>query len=183
MSMSSLGSDCGVSHNTVKEWLSVLESSYLVYKLPPHFENFSKRLVKSPKYYFYDTGLLCWLLGIRQAGHISTHPLKGSIFENFVVSELCKSQIAQGREANLYFWRDRTGLEIDLIVEAGLSLTPIEIKAGRTITHDYFKNLRRWMALAGDRGRDPMVIYAGDENQARSPAAVFSWKSVSEIIA
>jgi len=138
---SSLAADCGVSHNTIRAWISVLESSYIVHTIPPYHESFTKRLIKAPKLYFYDTGLLCWLLGIHSIQHLEVHPLWGHIFETFVVSEIRKLLLQHGSPASMYFWRDSGGLEIDLVVEESGSLLPIEIKAGETLTPDFFTGL------------------------------------------
>jgi len=138
LNCSSLAADCGVTHNTAKAWISVLEASYLLFQLRPHHNNFNKRLVKSPKLYFYDVGLLCWLLGIREAGQLSTHPLRGHIFETMIVSEWMKKYFNRGEKPPLYFWRDSNGNEVDLIVDTGAGLMPIEIKSGQTVNRDFF---------------------------------------------
>ena len=182
MNLSSIGNDCGISHNTVKEWLSVLEASYLVFKLTPHFENFSKRLLKSPKYYFHDTGLLCWLLGINSPEQLVSHPLKGAIFENLVVAEVLKNTTEKGEQPRLYYWRDSRGLEVDLIIDKGhQQLMPVEIKAGQTINKSFFRNLETWQKLAGEKAIDPTVIYAGESSQKRSNMNILSWKNLNEL--
>ncbi len=182
VNLSSIGNDCGISYNTVKEWLSVLEASYIVFQVPPHFNNFSKRLIKSPKLYFYDTGLLIWLLGIKQADQLSIHAMRGAIFENFVAGELLKHQFAQGEPSNLYSWRDNNGLEIDLIIDHGNTLIPVEIKAGQTINKDFFKNLKKWRALAGDKAQKSYLVYGGNEDQDRSDISVLSWRSLARLM-
>ncbi len=181
LNLSGLGNDAGVSHNTVREWISVLEASYILFRLPPHHRNFSRRLLKSPKIYFYDTGLLCWLLGIRAADQLATHPLRGAIFENFVISELVKHEYARGDLPPFYYWRDRSGLEIDLLVERGGRLVPIEIKSGRTITPDFFRGLKRWRALAGEVAGEGMLIYGGDTGQLRDGVHVCGWREIAGI--
>ncbi|MDX8409331.1 MAG: DUF4143 domain-containing protein, partial [Mariprofundales bacterium] len=148
LNCSSIGNDAGLSHNTVKEWLSVLEASYITFRLPPHYRNFSKRLIKSPKIYFWDTGLLCWLLGIRSPQQLATHALRGAIFENYAIAELSKCDYANGEVPPFYYWRDQSGLEVDLIIERGDRLMPVEIKSGQTMTPDFFKGLMRWQTLA-----------------------------------
>lgn len=181
VNLSNIGNDCGISHNTVKEWLSVLEASYIIFQLQPHFNNFSKRLIKSPKLYFHDTGLLAWLLGIKQAEQISMHSMRGPIFENFIISEFLKHQYSKGEPSNLYMWRDNSGLEIDLIIDQGDTLIPIEIKSGQTISKDFFKNLIKWRELAGDKSQEAYLIYGGDEGQSRSHAEVLSWRQLSKV--
>lgn len=123
LNLASLATDCGITHNTAKAWISVLEASYVLFLLRPHHENFSKRLIKSPKLYFYDTGLLCWLLGIQNAGQLASHPLRGSIFETFVVSELVKSRLNRGERAAFSFWRDSNGNEIDVVADVGTGIS------------------------------------------------------------
>jgi len=178
---SSIGNGCGVSYNTVKEWLSVLDASYITFQLPPHFRNFSKRLIKSSKLYFHDTGLLCWLLGIRDADQLRVNPLRGAMFENFVISEVMKTRLARGEPPDLYFWRDHVGLEVDLVMDKGQSLWPVEIKAGQTITADFFKNLDKWASLAGATAGPVRLVYGGMENQTRSRCQVLSWRNVDEL--
>ena len=139
----SLANDCGVSYNTVKAWISVLEASYILFLLQPHYRNFSKRLVKRPKLYFYDTGLCCSLLRIEKVSQLNNHYLKGSLFENLILSEFLKRRYNQGKASNLYFWRDHRGMEIDLIIEHANGLTPVEIKSSRTWNRDFFTESRK----------------------------------------
>lgn len=176
LNLSSIGNDAGVSHNTIKEWLSVLEASYIIYRLSPHHKNFSKRLIRSPKLYFFDTGLLCWLLGIRSSEQLATHALRGVIFKNYVIAELSKQYYSNGEVPPFYFWRDQSGLEIDLIVERAGKLQPVEIKSGQTLTEDYFNDLNRWMILAGKEGCDPTLVFGGQEQLKRSGVHVLGWK-------
>jgi predicted AAA+ superfamily ATPase len=181
LNLSSLATDCGITHNTAKAWISVLEASYLLFQLRPHHANFSKRLVKSPKLYFYDTGLLCWLLGLQSVEQLATHPLRGSIFETFVVSELVKRRLNHGERASLYFWRDSNGIEVDVIAEVGSKLMPIEIKSGQTVNRDFFAGLQRWQALAGERAIAPTLIYGGRENYLHQGVNVFGWDTVGKV--
>jgi len=182
LNLSSIGNDAGVSHNSIKEWLSVLEASYITFRLPPHHQNFSKRLIKSPKLYFYDTGLLCWLLGIRSVEQLATHAMRGAIFENYVIAELAKHYYSSGELPPFYFWRDQSGLEIDLIIERAGSLQAVEIKSGQTLTGDFFKGLNRWMALAGKEGCAPSLAYGGHEIQQRGDVRVYGWKHLNEFL-
>lgn len=161
MDFTSLAGDVGISANTVKHWLSILEASFIVYKLPPYFENFGKRVIKSPKYYFTDTGLLCFLLGIENPQQVARDPLIGQLFENLVVMDFVKNLYNRGKLANLYFYRDSNGLEVDLLFQRGRSLVPIEIKSSATYKPELLKGLKRIMELSPLMG-DGYLIYAGD---------------------
>ena len=183
VNLSSLANDCGITHNTAKSWISVLEASYILFQLRPHYANFNKRLIKSPKIYFYDTGLLCWLIGIQESNQLTTHPLRGSIFETFVISELVKSKLNRGETPAFHFWRDSNGNEIDVIADIGTKLMPIEVKSGQTINRDFFTGLERWMALAGDHTTSPTLVYGGTEKHIRKGIRVFGWNSVTQVLA
>lgn len=178
LNLSGLANDCGITHNTAKAWLSVMEASYIIFLLPPHHRNFNKRLVKTPKLYFYDTGLAAWLLGIREPGQLAIHAMRGALFESWVIGELLKSRFNRALDANLYFWRDRTGNEVDILVEQGETLLPIEVKSGRTVTRDAVTGLRKWLALAGSAAMKPMLIYAGEASHTRSGIEIRSWRDV-----
>jgi len=182
LNLRSLGSDCGITHNTAKAWISVLEASYILFQLAPHHANFRKRLVKSTKIYFYDTGLLCWLLGIQEPNQLTTHPLRGNIFETFVVSELMKTRFNRMENVGFYFWRDSNGNEIDVIAEYGNKLMPIEIKSGQTLNRDFFTGLEQWMALAGDQVISPTLVYGGTETTHRKSIRILNWRSVGQIL-
>ena len=176
--LSALADDCGVSHNTAKAWLSVLEASYIVHLLQPHHRNFDKRLVKTPKLYFCDTGLACWLLGIRAPAELDSHAQRGALFETWVVGELLKARYNRGLESNLYFWRDRSGNEVDVLIEEGDKLAPVEIKAGQTVSSDYFRGLERWQALAKKVSGKATLIYGGDKGQTRFGNEVVPWTEI-----
>ena len=178
LNLSSLASDCGVSHNTVRAWISVLEASYVVFLLQPHYQNFGKRLVKTPKLYFVDTGLAAFLLGIRDPQHLSIHSARGALFENFVIGELLKRRYNQGLPSNLFFWRNNAGDEVDLVIEQGEQLIPVEIKSGQTFSSDFLAGLHKWMRLAGETCLAPRLVYGGDENMTRSDVLVQSWKTI-----
>lgn len=178
LNMSSLAIDCGVSHNTIRSWLSVLEAGYVVFLLQPHHHNFGKRLVKSPKLYFHDTGLAAFLLGIRDAEHLSIHSSRGALFENLVVSELLKQRYNQGLASNLYFWRNNTGDEVDVVIEQGEKLMPIEIKSGQTFNTDFLAGINKWIKIAGDTALTPQLIYGGSENMTRNGVEVRSWQKI-----
>lgn len=176
LNVSSLANDCGISSLTAKSWISLLEASYILYLLRPHHINYNKRLVKSPKLYFYDTGVLCSLLDITEASQLEYHYAKGSIFENFILTESLKFFYNQGQRPNSYFWRDKLGHEIDLLLEKGNNLTAIEIKSGQTISNHFFENIRYWKNLSEQE--KAFVIYAGEDQQARSLASVLNWREM-----
>ena len=176
LNMSSLANDCGVSHKTIGAWLSVLEAGYIVFLLRPHHQNFGKRLVKTPKLYFHDTGLAAHLMGIRDSAHLSIHSARGALFENFVISELQKRRYNQGLASNLYFWRNNTGEEVDVLIEHGDKLMPVEIKSGQTFTSDFLAGLNKWARYAGEKALPAHLVYGGDENMTRSGVSVHSWQ-------
>jgi uncharacterized protein len=182
LNYSSLGNDLGISHNTVKSWITVLETSNILYRLRPYYRNFKKQVLKSSKIYFSDTGLLCYLLGIEKPESIRRHFLKGGIFENFVISEFLKKRYNQGQEGNLYFWRDKLGREVDLLYEENGLRNIIEIKAGGTISGDYFDSLDYYGGLdSGCPRENRYVIYGGDTIQSRSRGKVRGWKTLAAI--
>jgi len=178
LSYSGLASDCGISVDTARRWISVLKTSFIVFLLPPHHRNFNKRVVKSPKLYFYDTGLLCQLLGIRETDQIVSHPLRGAIFENYVVAEVAKAYLHHRRTPPLFFWRDRTGHEVDLLIEKATLLYPVEIKSGNTMSPDMLDGLLWWAKLAGLPPDAATLIYGGDDAFTRNKVAVRPWFSV-----
>jgi predicted AAA+ superfamily ATPase len=166
LNLSSLAVETGVDTKTIQSWIGVLESSFIIFLLKPHYRNFNKTITKRPKLYFYDTGLVCSLLGINKEEQLATHPLRGSLFECLVITELVKQRTNAGVPVNLYYWRDKTGHEIDVIIDNTESLVPIEIKAGKTINSEFFKNLLYWNNLSGME--QAYVIYTGNERQKRS---------------
>lgn len=184
LNLSHLGNDAGVTHNTARSWISVLEAGYIGFRLPPFHANIKKRLVKSPKFYFYDTGLACFFLGIAHPDQLITHPLRGQLFENWVVAEVLKSELNQLRRPRLSFLRDHQGHEVDLIIDRGDTAVAVEIKSGATVVNDYFKNLR-WLQKYGlgsvVRKIDSFVVYGGEDSQNRTSTRVESWNRLSEI--
>ena len=176
LNITALAGEAGITAHTAKSWLAVLESSDLIHLLPPYFRNFGKRLVKMPKLYFLDSGLACWLLGIRDEGVLALHPLRGALFENWVVSEFIKARYNQGQPADLYFWRDNNGLEADLIFEQDNCLQMVEIKSGQTITSDTIRAGQRAIRMAEDEALPPWLIYGGDESYERSGVKIFGWR-------
>lgn len=179
LNLSALGADAGVSSVTAREWIGVLEASYLVMRLPPYFENFGKRLVKTPKLYFLDTGLMCWLLGIHSAAVLSTHPLRGQVFETMMVVEAYKAALNKGQQAELYFWRDSAGQEVDLLAQRDGVFEGYEIKSGATFSPDWFKQLTRFKKLNPQAVRST-VIYGGEESSTRSQGEVLAWAHALE---
>ncbi len=182
LNVSALASEAGITANTAKSWLAVLESSDLIHRLPPYFRNFGKRLVKMPKLYFLDTGLACWLLGIRSEDVLALHPLRGALFENWVVGEFIKARCNRGQPADLYFWRDNNGLEADLMFEQDNRLQMVEIKSGQTITSDTVRAGQRATRMAEDEALVPWLIYGGDETYERSGVKMFGWREVHAAI-
>jgi predicted AAA+ superfamily ATPase len=187
INLSALGNDAGVSHNTVRAWLSVLETSYIIHRLQAWHTNIRKQVVKAPKLHFFDSGLACYLLGIREPGQLRLHPLRGAIFESWVVSEIYKACVHSGVLPSLFHYREARGLEIDLVIEQGEELAVVEIKSGATMTVDFFKNLKQFadrMKGAGKTRRiRSHVVYGGEDSQQRSHAKVLSWRHVQRVIA
>ena len=175
LSLSNLAADTGVSHTTIRSWLSILEASYLIYFLPPHYRNFGKRLVKTPKIYFYDSGLLCWLLSIASIQQLNIHPLRGAIFESFVISELKKYRYNRGESADFYFWRDKRGLEIDIVAEHGSKLLGAEVKSASTFNPCFIDGIRKWRNLSGEKAGDSFLVYGGNENFEFQNVQVLGW--------
>jgi predicted AAA+ superfamily ATPase len=181
LNISNLAIETGIDNKTIASWIGILESSFILFRLYPHSRNFNKRVVKMPKIYFYDTGLACALLGIRDVNTFSLHPYAGCIFENFVVSELIKFRFNKALPSNLYFWRDNVGHEIDILVENGDRLFPVEIKSGKTITPEYFKNLLFWQSISGQN--HGAVVYAGEMKQERSNGiSVLPWRKMIDLV-
>ena len=178
LNLSSLANDCGITHNTAKSWISILESSFVVFLLRPHYKNFNKRLVKMPKLYFYDTGLACSLLGIENRKQVSNHRLKGGLFESFILSELIKARYNKGFEPNYYFWRNKLGREIDCIVEKANKLIPVEIKAGKTASAEYFRDIAYWNTLSKNKSSNSYVIFGGNNAQKRSQGNLIPWNQL-----
>lgn len=175
LNLSSLASDCGISHTTARHWVSILQAGFIIQLLPPHHENFSKRIIKSPKIYFLDTGLLCYLLRIREPEDIPVHPMKGAIFENFVFSEIYKAFAHRGELPPLYFWRDRTGHEVDIVIDTGKRLVPVEIKSAETIDSSFFDGLRYYISLGVPISKTGVLVHGGDALYQRENFTVRPW--------
>jgi len=168
VNLSEIGNEIGISHSTVRDWLTILQASYIIFLLEPFSVNISKRLIKTPKLYFYDVGLAAYLLGIEQVAHVDSHPLKGALFENMIISEKLKNRFNIGKNQNMYFYRDSSGLEIDLIYPDGSKWCVIEIKSSQTINSHFFKNILNFEKLFPEFISEKYLIYAGDQNQKRS---------------
>ncbi|MEY4540993.1 MAG: hypothetical protein RLZZ306_2750 [Bacteroidota bacterium] len=180
LTLSSLANDCGISSPTAKAWLSILESSFVVFTLSPYYKNFSKRLIKSPKLYFYDTGLACHLLNMTEAQQVETYYQRGSLFENAIISELLKNRLNQAKNQTLYFWQDSNKNEIDLLEEVSDKINLFEMKYTMTITKEHLKNLQLFRNISEIEGEN-YLIYAGDTSQIRSEGKVESWKKITEL--
>lgn len=178
LNLSSLGTELGVDHKTVQSWIAALEASYVIFLLRPYHKNFSKRIIKSPKIYFWDTGLACNLLGIQNEKQVDTHWAKGSLFENLVIGEKAKSYLNQGKEPPLYFWRDSNGVEVDLIVESVEGLEVIEIKSGQTFHRSFLKNIELFGKNASAIQVNAQVIYSGNESWESGGVSIISWQKL-----
>ncbi|RRO15893.1 ATP-binding protein [Flavobacteriaceae bacterium 14752] len=181
INVSSLANDTGISPNTAKKWLSALETSYVIYRLKPHHNNFNKRLTKQSKLYFYDTGLACSLLQIGSAEQLKTHYLKGGLFENFVITELIKKSTNKGKQHSLYFWRDHKGKEIDCIIDQGNNVTALEIKSGSTFSQSYFDNLKFYKSLAKSKLKKSIVVYTGVNHIKTSDGELINWQNIDDL--
>jgi predicted AAA+ superfamily ATPase len=180
LNLNALAGEAGISHSTARAWMSVLESSDIVYLLPPYRRNFGKRLVKTPKLYFLDVGLACWLLGIRSPEVLWVHPSRGALFETLVVSEFLKQRFNLGKPADLYFWRDNSGLEADLLFERDGRLQMVEIKSGQTVTPDYVRAAQKTTRFASEEALMPWLIHGGEDAYERNGVRVLGWTSFSK---
>jgi len=178
LNLSSLANDCDISSVTAKQWLSVLEATYVVKIIHPYFNNFGKRLVKTPKLYFIDTGLMAWLLGIKEVNQLDIHPSRGQLFENWVVTELLKETFNQGHPIDLYFWRDHSGFEMDIIRDTALGLQSIEVKSGSTFQMDWCKNVLHWKKIQQTETLVPQIIFGGEGNDLRYQCQAIGWKDL-----
>lgn len=181
LDVASIANDAGVAHNTARAWISVLEASYVVYRLTPHHRNFSKRLIKRPKLYFYDTGLVARLLGIRSPEELRHHPLRGSLFESWVVSEVCKWRFHNRQPLPIHFWREHKGKEIDLLIDVGNKVVAVEVKAGATINSDFFRDLEYYRNLVSGYLKASFLVYGGDQRQTRLKHLVVPWTNITEL--
>jgi len=180
-----LGADAGVTHPTVRAWLSVLEASFVLFKAPPWIPNVRKRAVEAPKLHFVDSGLACHLLGIRDPDQLRVHPLRGAIFESWVASEILKARVHRGAPADVFHLREVRGVEVDLVVEAGRRLIAVEAKSGGTVASDFVRALDRLPAMVGKAalGRELVrrLVYGGEEPQRRTSLDVIPWHAVQDV--
>lgn len=181
LNVNAIANSVARDNKTIRQWLSVLETSFVIFLLQPHHKNFNKRLVKTPKLYFTDTGIAAYLLGIQNKKQLQTHYAKGALFENMMVADMMKNRLNRNERPRLYFWRDNTGNEIDLLAEDGSRLKPVEIKAGKTINDDFFRGLNYYNRLSKGKPSHSYLLYGGDEDQKRKQGNVVSWKNVTEI--
>ncbi len=185
LNLTSLAADCGITPPTARSWLSVLEASYIVFRLPPFFANLGKRLIKTPKLYFHDTGLAASLLGIEEPRQLASHPLRGALFETWVVGEIAKAHLHRGRRPRLSFYRDRDRVEVDLVIERGNELVPVEIKAAQTPSGKLFAALDRFEEALGEAGgrriAERFVVYGGGESQERSRGRLVAWREIDGV--
>jgi predicted AAA+ superfamily ATPase len=177
-----LARDAAISLNTARSWLSVLEASFIVKILEPYYKNFNKRVTKSPKLYFYDTALVCALLGIKE-NDVIFHPLKGALFECFVISEMFKYNFNHVLQPQLYFWNDTQGREIDCVVEVNFNtIIPVEMKAGMTVNQDFFKGLEDWEKISGQQDISKYVVYGGNDEYKTQGAQIVPWHSIAPMM-
>ncbi len=177
LNISALAGECGITVATANAWLSVLETSYVIFLLKPYYRNFNKRLIKAPKLYFVDTGLAASLLGLENSGQLSTHYLRGELFENMVVTEYIKRQFALGKEPQIYFWRDSNRNEVDLLIENGMHLQAVEIKSSATLNENFFQNLRNFQSVAQLSDDSLTVVYGGDADFVTSQGKYIAWRN------
>lgn len=178
MNLNSLANECGISQPTAKSWLSILESSYIIFQLQPYYQNFNKRVVKTPKLYFYDTGLLCHILGIRDADTFHNNSSKGNIFENLIIAEYQKKNAHQYLHNEYWFWRDSNGHEVDLLNQNGNAFDIFEIKSTQTILTEHFKGLNFFDEISGGKVGAKTLIYGGNEDQKRTNYSVLGWRNI-----
>jgi predicted AAA+ superfamily ATPase len=176
-----IGTECGVDHKTVRRWLTILQASYVVQLLPPYYRNFKKRIIKTPKLYFYDTGLACHLLGIQNPKQLEHHPLRGPLFENMVFAELAKRQLNRGQRLSMYFWRTHGGQEVDFIIEHGLDVQAIEVKSGMTVQAAMLRSLKNAMALWKEDRIQGWVVYGGDERGDLHGNVILPWSEIDSL--
>jgi predicted AAA+ superfamily ATPase len=181
LDVAGLANDAGVAHNTARAWISVLEASYIIHRLNPHHRKLSKRLIKRSKLYFYDTGLVARLLGIRSADELRHHSLRGSLFECWVIGEVCKWRFHNRQPLPIFFWREHKGREIDLMIDTGSKVVAVEVKAGATINPDFFRELEYYRNLASGYLKASFLVYGGDQQHTRSKSLVVPWRNITTL--
>jgi uncharacterized protein len=182
LDLTSLGNDCGINQKTAKAWMSLLEASYIIFLLHPYHTNVGKGLINAPKLYFIDTGVACSLLKIRTAAELSDHYLRGGLIESCIIADLLKQHYNLDMQASLYFWRDHIGREVDCVIDESTHAIPIEIKAGKTVVTDFFKDLTHWQEITKTPEQPKYLVYGGSDDQQWPQARVLSWRSVGNLI-
>lgn len=182
LNLSSIGNEIGIDSKTVRSWISILEASFIIFLLPPYYKNYNKRIVKQNKLYFYDTGIISSLMGLNESEQLANFYLKGNLFENFVISEIMKQMHHNGIRPNLFFWRDNTGNEIDLIIDKGTYINAVEIKSGSTYTNEYFKNIVKFQKYSGIKPDNCYVIYTGKESYRTKDGYLYDFFKLEEIL-
>lgn len=183
LNVSDIATNCGINQKTANEWLSLLEASYIIFQLKPYFNNFDKRITKTTKLYFYDTGLACSFLGIRTAQELSASPFRGALFECLIISDFYRQYYNKGFEPSLYYWRDQNGrVEVDCLIDLGTHLLPVEMKSGETINRDFFDSISEWSAIAKIDSSAGYIVYGGESGQKRSKGQVIGWKKAGKLI-
>lgn len=182
LNLNNLANDVGVSHTTIRDWITILEASYIIFLLEPFSINIRKRLVKSPKLYFYDVGLASYLLGIEKISHVETHPLKGNLFENMVLMEVLKYRFNQGKRNNLNFYRDSHNNEVDLIYNIGRHVIPIEIKAAETVASDFFKGIAAFEKSISVLPHGKIIVYGGDHQETRKDTKIVPFYEITSVL-
>lgn len=182
LNYTSLANDCGISANTAKAWISLLEASYIIYLVQPYYKHFNRRIIRTPKLHFYDTGLACSLLDIESSQALFSHYMRGPLFESFVMNEFMKYRFNRSKKSNCYFWRDARGNEIDCLLEYGDRIVPIEIKSGLTINQNFFDPLIAWQNLANPENKEAFVVYGGKESHTRKHATVVGWDNIDVVM-
>jgi hypothetical protein len=178
LNLSSIANDLGLSHSTVRAWLGILEATYVVFLLQPHCRNFGKRLVKTPKLYFHDSGLACHLLGIDDPRQLNLRAERGALFETWVINEFLKRRFNDGRSSNAWFWRDNVGTEVDLVLEQEGLLWPAEIKSAATFHPELLRSLRKFTQYAGPESGPPALVHGGRESWMQAGAHLISWRDL-----
>jgi predicted AAA+ superfamily ATPase len=184
LNISDLATQCSIDQKTVHRWLSILDASYIIFLLKPYHKNFTKRVTKTPKLYFHDTGLACALLKLRSAEDLALSSFRGPLFENLILADLYKQYYNLGLEPTLYYWRDLNGrIEIDGLIDLGIRLVPLEIKSGETISSNFFTSIKNWSEIANVNPEDSYIIYAGNTGQSRSGGTIITWQKAGNLIA
>lgn len=183
LNLDTLGEECGISFATARQWLTVLENHFFIFLLPAHTKAFNKRVTKTPKLYFYDTGIACTLLRITQTDVLSLHPLRGKLFENFIIADLHKQFLNTGQQPKVYFWRDQNGrYDIDCLIESDSCLYALEISSGITLTEDSCKKLAIWSKISQAEKAHNFLIYTGSEKKERESGTVMGWQQAADFV-